>query len=469
MHQISSTNSTATENNGHHINPMASCSPDLVSFNSVMNAWARSPRPDAAQRADDILQHMEKRYESNTSTIAPDCVAYNTVMASWARSKDGEKAAHNTERVFRRMEKAYRRGNARAKPTGISYNILMNAMVRSKEPMALNRAFEIFETMKRLDRDNPDGRYRPDAVTYTTIINVLAKQGENKEASEKAIDLLVELEGSYNRTMDRSLKPNIRTYTAVIHAIARSRKEPERAEQILHRLEEQYRTTGDRDFQPDTVLYDAVLNAFAWSRIRGKSRKCYEISQTMFDLYNRGRNPLAKPDIITCNSVLNSCVHDVAVSSVDRESIVDIVVKTLERFQSAAPQFGWPDHISYSATIQAIDRHVVDPSMRSKLAESTFWQCAKNGHVSVLVVTSLYKVLPRDRFAEILGDAFVATEEDNVGLHFHWNSLPLDWTRFAPSHKERRSSRPSLKRRSTNPSVFRHSQPEKVGSQFKKR
>jgi hypothetical protein len=90
---------------------------------------------------------MEKRYESKSSTIAPDCVAYNTVMTSWARSRDGEKAAQNTERVFRRMEKAYRKGNACAKPSGISYNILMNALVRSKDPMALDRAFEIHETI----------------------------------------------------------------------------------------------------------------------------------------------------------------------------------------------------------------------------------------------------------------------------------------------------------------------------------
>jgi hypothetical protein len=320
--------------------------------------------------------------------------------------------------------------------------------------------------MKRLDRENPDGRYRPDAVTYTTIINVLAKQGENKEASETALGLLEELEASYNRTMDRSLKPNIRTYTAVIHAIARSRQEPERAEQILHRLEKRYQA-GDRDYQPDTVLYDAVLNAFGWSDSKGKSRKCHDIYQKMLHLYNTGRNPLAKPDIITCNAVLNACVHDITMCSMDRDSIMDMVVKTLESFQSAAPKFGWPDHISYSSTLQAIDRHVVDPSMRAKLAETTFWQCAKNGHVSVLVVTSLYKVLPRDRFAEILGDAFVPTEDNS--LHFHWKNLPLDWTRFAPSHKERRSSRPSQKRRTAKPSVFRHSKREKVGSEAKKR
>lgn len=193
------------------------CRPDVLSFNSVLNGWARSRDPMAAIRADDILKHMEQRYADGTSNVQPDAQSYNTVLTAWARSKSqGDTAVQNAQQVLQRMEKAYRRGNHRARPNTISYNIIINALAQSKDPTAVEHALEILETMKQRDTEHNNGASRPDCVTYTTIITVLAKKlSGQKEAAEQSIRLLEELEDMYLRTGDKAYKPNIRTYTAV--------------------------------------------------------------------------------------------------------------------------------------------------------------------------------------------------------------------------------------------------------------
>ena len=233
------------------------------------------------------------------------------------------------------------------------------------------------------------------------------------------------------------------TYCQVIHAIARSRIDPERAEEIVQRVEKLYEL-GDLDAQPDCVCYDALINAFGWSDRKGKAVKCFLIYQKMLGLFRSRRNVLAKPDIITCNSVLNACAFDAAETDVERAAIMDIVVKIVEDFQSSAPKFGWPNHITYANTLQSIHKHVVDPRKRADLAETTFWQCCQKSLVSVPVVTSLHRALPWERFADLMSEAVLSGEGEP--LHFNWSLLPREWTRFAPKPKERRDSRPSQKR-----------------------
>jgi hypothetical protein len=216
----------------------------------------------------------------------------------------------------------------------------------------------------------------------------------------------------------------------------------ERAEAIVARSEEMY-ASGIKDAQPDCVCYDALINAIGWSNRKGRSFKCYSIYQKMLKLYHSRQNVLARPDIITCNSVLNACAFDDASTDEDRGKIMQIVVKIVEDFQSNAPKFGWPNHITYSNTLLAIQKHVVDPQKRIEMAETTFWQCCHKGLVSVPVVTNLHQALPWERFADVMGDALLSSE--NEALHFNWKSLPTGWTRYSPQPKERRVSRPSPK------------------------
>jgi hypothetical protein len=169
-------------------------------------------------------------------------------------------------------------------------------------------------------------------------------------------------------------------------------------------------------------------------------------------LYRSRKNPDAKPDIITCNSVLNACAFEDAETPSEHAAIMNVAVQILEDFQSAAPSFGRPNHVTYANTIRSIEKHMLptkdeddneDYSQRSELAETTFWHCCQIGGVSVLVVTNLALVLPWDRLKKMLGPALLNAEGEH--LRFNYRMLPREWTKYAPQPRERRDSRPSKK------------------------
>jgi hypothetical protein len=129
--------------------------------------------------------------------------------------------------------------------------------------------------------------------------------------------------------------------------------------------------------KPDVVSYNAVINAYGWSKEKGKSIKCFEILKKMVNLHESGKTIDAKPDIITCNSVLNACAFETARTDSERAEIMDIIVQTLEIFQMAAPKYGYPDHSTYSQVLLGISKHMPMNDRRLEMAETTFWQVSK--------------------------------------------------------------------------------------------
>lgn len=347
------------------------CKPDQVSFNTVLDCWAQSRSRGGARRATSILQHMEQRYAANKTNLHPDITSYTTVINAWARSREKD-AISQAEEVLRRSEEAHKNGIPGTTPNTLTYNSLINCYSKSNQPNASSRAIDLLRLMKEKSAKKAYRHCHPDVVTYTSVIDTLAKEG-TFEASKMAEALLEELELSYDETSDPRLKPNIRTYTSVINAVARSRVNPQRAEVILDRIQTSFEA-GKRGPKPDVVSYNALINAYGWSNEKVKAVKCFEILERMIELFNSGKNTSAKPDIITCNSVLNACAFSKADSNLGKAELMEIVIKTFEIFQSSSPSYGYPDHSTYAQVLSAISKHMPEGDSRFDMAESTFWQ-----------------------------------------------------------------------------------------------
>lgn len=62
--------------------------PNLLSYNTVINSWAKSSNPDSAVRAESLLTRILKKYRSEAfSTIKPDVVTFSSVLNALAKSK----------------------------------------------------------------------------------------------------------------------------------------------------------------------------------------------------------------------------------------------------------------------------------------------------------------------------------------------------------------------------------------------
>ena len=276
---------------------------DTTSFNTVLYAWSKegektagnSPvtvgnskkkrRPTspetAAQRAEDLLTIMEELSEAGNLKIRPDVYSYTTTINCWARCKSfPDKAQALVKRMI----------NRDLQPNKLTYTALMNAlgkagnpekaeyvlhqMIRSHHqpdtvafssiidgwakvshkdrPEAADRALQILETMKR----NP--ATQPSAVTYTSVLNALAK-GCQRDACGKALNLLQDMEEVYKqqRPLDDDIKYSLRPtnihYNCVLNAYARSSRADKaiQAQKLMTVMEHHSRL----DCRPDTISY----------------------------------------------------------------------------------------------------------------------------------------------------------------------------------------------------------------------
>lgn len=418
----------------------SSCKPDLISYNTVINAWSRSKNPDGPNRAEAILSHMEKQYQNGLSLIQPDVVSYTSCIAAWARRKTDitPDMPHRAQQILDKMDEAYKGGNLSAKPTVLSYNTVCNAWAKSRDKDAARQVLAILNQMETMHTSG-EMYVKPDIFTYTTCIDALAKEG-TKETTEKALQLLNTIEKRYNETLDTDIKPNVRTYTSVINAISRSKLGPERAEALLNHMEDMGKGGYDKDLNVDVVCFNAVLNAWGWSSEPGKARRANEIFQKMLRLFKTGENIDAKPDLITLNSLLNACafsnVHDKEESS----EAVDIAIKAFEMFQSESPVYGIPNHLTYGSMLMIFNKLLPQSILRDDLMKNVFYQCCEKGHLSGFVVSQLQHGFSNDELKALFGKAAI---HDGSNVVIDKRKVPKDWSRFAGGR-----SRPSKKGRS---------------------
>ena len=121
--------------------------PDIISYNAVINAWAKSRERNAARRAEAILRHMDRIHEDGSSDVAPDVTSYTSVINAWARSGDPD-SADRAMSILRRMEEISSSGgaggeegegegmggrgtNPGARPNVLTYNAVCDCLAKS--------------------------------------------------------------------------------------------------------------------------------------------------------------------------------------------------------------------------------------------------------------------------------------------------------------------------------------------------
>jgi Asp-tRNA(Asn)/Glu-tRNA(Gln) amidotransferase C subunit len=178
-----------------------------------LDAWAKSGGGrKSAERAEEILEWMDRLYRSGNQDVRPDTITFNAVLDAWARSGD-RMAAHRAEQILDHMDELYRAGNHGVKPDTYTYNTLINAHAKSSEKGSAARAEHVLQVMKQryLDGDND---FKPNTRTHTSVIDAWAKSGE-KGAAKRAEQILNNMISSFEANGDVDIKPNVHTANAV--------------------------------------------------------------------------------------------------------------------------------------------------------------------------------------------------------------------------------------------------------------
>jgi hypothetical protein len=255
-----------------------------------------------AQRADATLRQWEERFDRGDIDFSPNVFSYNLVIEGWVRSRDPNAATHASD-LLRKLVK--RDG---VEPDVISFNQVINALSRSSQPGSARKAEDLLHYM---DESYKAGVYdfKADVVGYTSAITAWSRSGKTGNA-ERAERLLVEMENRY-LAGETDLKPTTAVYNAVIDSWAKSGEGTlgaRRAEALLLRMQE----SGDNDMQPNIITYNAVLNSWARSGTRCCAHKAEGYLDKMWELYAAG-NKRVKPDGKSYNTVSDILVNRITV------------------------------------------------------------------------------------------------------------------------------------------------------------
>jgi len=198
------------------------CSPDMYSYNVLLDAWAKSSERGKGKRAEEMFTHLTKlcdsddcdweldartcasvinaivhsdesdriqRSEAIMATakargVAPDSYLYTALLEAYANTQDSG-AAEKAEEVLNALEKE---GFANS----VAYNTVLKAWKNQRSSKATRRAESLVERMRKLSI--------ADTISYSTLISIYANQGD-KESTHKIDSILHEMQ-------EAGLQPN---------------------------------------------------------------------------------------------------------------------------------------------------------------------------------------------------------------------------------------------------------------------
>jgi hypothetical protein len=184
--------------------------------------------------------------------------------------------------------------------------------------------------------------------------------------ADEAERILKEMEGRSHQ-----LKPDVLTFTNVLHCIGRSDSNDsfQRAYAILLKMED-----GDGDVRPNLYTYNVLINVVAKSKLPGKAKVAVR-------MLGRMKSVAIRPVTMTYNNVLNACAYSDRLLD-NREQILDLALMV---FNEARDTVG-ANSITYGSYIRVIRFFVDNRLERWQQIRKAFRQCCDDGQFTLQIL-----------------------------------------------------------------------------------
>eukprot|EP00550_Attheya_septentrionalis_P006519 CAMPEP_0198285172 /NCGR_PEP_ID=MMETSP1449-20131203/4488_1 /TAXON_ID=420275 /ORGANISM="Attheya septentrionalis, Strain CCMP2084" /LENGTH=505 /DNA_ID=CAMNT_0043982473 /DNA_START=407 /DNA_END=1924 /DNA_ORIENTATION=- len=206
--------------------------PTVVTFNTVIHAWAKSGVMSAGKKAETILHSMRQ------CGVEPNERTYTTLMDCWSKcAAEIPGAAHRALELLTHMTKS-----TSLQPNCVAYSTVIDAFARSREPNKALMAVQILKRMRAISSSNP--RATPSLVTYNSVLNACATSYHYRRNS--------------NTTIKSDHKPNQSSDAKIV-------LEPDDPVVTMTIVKHLYQelASGELGMIPDHMTYGTVLKACA--------------------------------------------------------------------------------------------------------------------------------------------------------------------------------------------------------------
>jgi hypothetical protein len=172
------------------------------------------------------------------------------------------------------------------------------------------KAEKLFREMLDLHLADSTSFVSPNAISFTNVLNALAKTRWSRKrcegAAKASVQLLKEIE---ELSLDGvlSFQPSIIHYSIVMDclAYAKLRETAELAESMLRRLSD----SNQEDLKPNTITFNAVLKAWSFLREPDAVDKVMGLMNEMVHLSKNESNTRVRPNSNTFGSVLHALAN----------------------------------------------------------------------------------------------------------------------------------------------------------------
>jgi pentatricopeptide repeat protein len=374
---------------------------DVISFNIVLQAWAKQRSMEAAQAADNLLQILWR--ETN---LRADSYSYAAVLHAYAKANGGRPAALRASELLKRYIQlsiilnattnvTTSNSNMPKQRTDICHNAAMDAWAVSGDDMAGHRAEQILRQLRQ------DPLRSATRVSFNSVIKAYARCGQPEEAQR----ILDEMKQLAIQTKDPSVAPDKVSLSTCIHAWAKSTNDLHRAaacaDALLCEMEQAYNATGDERLRPDVVAYSSVLAAIAKSPTDGSSSKALDLLRRMNHF---GKE---KPNA----AFLNTWIHLLSKSN-QTSTAVSSAEAILEYMKDEFTKGKWnlqPCKVTYTAVISVLARGLCTAATADRAEELL------NELTSLWNATGDQQYLPNAKtFASVLNTLSKCGLEDGI-------------------------------------------------------
>lgn len=362
-------------------------SPNAYTYNCVIFCYTWSNMEHKDDKALAMLEKMKEMAETN-SFCRPDCTTYNAVMNCITKSNNPS-APYKVEALMEELIEIYKStGQASMRPTNRSFNACVNAWARSKSKKAPQR---ILSWIRRFQDEFESGRTdaMPNKWTYNSYLQALAKERTPSSADE-AERVLAMMEEKSQDFRSHGCKPDVLTYTNVLHCIALSESDDsfQRAYAILSKME-----NGTGDVRPNVYTYNVLINVVAKSKLPGKAKIAVR-------LINRMKEVSIRPITITYNNALNACAFSDRELD-DKGEVMQVATMILK----VAQETSGANYITYATYFRVVRFFVSDRLEQWRLIRETFRQCCEDGQLETHIMRQIRPALSPHQYGLLMDEA----------------------------------------------------------------
>jgi hypothetical protein len=363
-------------------------SPDIVSFNTVISAWAESGVSNAGDKAGHLLKFMEggsksllgisakavvkrpfQNHNSATSTIFPDIISYNMTIKACINS-GGRDAAKRAEQILDKMIGSDDIEGSRSvtiTPTHSSFSMVMSGWAQSNHKNCGEKAQAIFDNMS----------ISPNDQCYRALIMAWCNQAtitHKAECLDKALILLREMYLENDFTADSDLVNKLLSTPTLLAELSESSKYDMACK--VHRIFKDMMNMEQYAKLLDVYSFNHVIKAFL--DFKGEE---FQIDALFVSIDTF--NSLCENDTLAPNSQTYICMFKILQQYLEKDDIV-----------------------------------------RSTICEDLFRKCCESGLLTNAVLRIIEKLLPPKSLSRLEA---CRTNDGKGPLTLY--DLPSDWSK----------------------------------------